>query len=46
MVTSRNRIRELRLAEAQAAIKVPLNIHVDKSAAAVLEGCSANPAKL
>jgi hypothetical protein len=38
-------IRELRWAEAHAAIKVPLNFHVDKSAGAVLEGCSANPDK-
>jgi hypothetical protein len=45
MVTSRNRIRELRLAEAQPAIKVPLNFHVDKSRVAVLEGCPANPDK-
>jgi hypothetical protein len=38
-------IREPRLEEAHAAIKVPLNFHVDKSATAVLEGCSANPDK-
>jgi hypothetical protein len=38
-------IREPRLEEAHAAIKVPLNFHADKPAGAVLEGCSANPAQ-
>jgi membrane protein DedA with SNARE-associated domain len=40
------RIRERRLAEAHAAIKVPFNFHEDSHWTRFLEGCPANPAKL